>query len=384
MKNEVTISTRFSNELNQIFENAAILLMLVDNDGRVANINRSGTEMTDKNKEDVLGLLGGEVFNCINAWHNGLPVCGKGKNCGSCSVRNLVNDTFTTGKAYYQEEGSLSVFNGDKTSLLHILISTSIITTNQQKYVLITIDDITKLKQQEKELKDLMATKEKLFSIIAHDLKNPFYSIIGFTEILLKNLQKYDTDKIENLLKIINKTGRQTYTLLEDLLLWTKLQSGKLSFEPEIISANLICIEIIGQLKNQAIAKNISVNYLETDEIAINADLNMLKTILRNLISNAIKFTHENGEIDICVEKTEGFAVIVVSDNGIGIENEKLENFWNLSRNFIKTGTTGEKGGGLGLLLCKEFVEKHSGKIWVESEFGTGSSFKFTMPLFSI
>lgn len=116
------LNIKFSNELIQIFENAAILLMLVNSEGRVVNINRAGIEMTGKNKADILGLLGGEVFNCVNAWHHGLPVCGKGKNCGNCAVRTRVNNTFLTGESYYKEEGVLTILNETQIIELNILI----------------------------------------------------------------------------------------------------------------------------------------------------------------------------------------------------------------------------------------------------------------------
>jgi two-component system, sensor histidine kinase and response regulator len=375
---------KFSNELIQIFENAAILLMLVNSEGRVVNINRAGLEMAGKNKGDVLGILGGEVFNCINAWHEGLPVCGKGKNCGNCAVRTRVNNTFLTGQSYYKEEGILSILHENQIIELNILISTSVISANDEKYVLITIDDTTKLKQQEKKLKDLMNAKDRIFSIIAHDLKSPFYSLIGFSELLIKNLNSYNKEKIENQLKTINKTAKQTYNLLEDLLLWSKSQAGKLNYEPQQISLHQICNEIVAQYKEQAMIKEIDLNYFFEDEIFISADKDMLKTILRNLLSNAIKFTHKGGQINIYTEKDNQNATITVSDNGVGIEKEDLTNFWELSRKIIKTGTTGEKGGGLGLMVCKEFVEKQNGKIWVESEAGKGSDFKFTLPLLLI
>jgi len=237
------------------------------------------------------------------------------------------------------------------------------------------------IKQQNEKLKKLNADKDRFMSILAHDLRSPFNSLLGFTDLLLKNLQKYDTKKIESQLKIIHQTTHQTYNLLEDLLLWTKSQSGKLPYEPKRIVFIELCKEIIDYFTNQSDAKGIKINSFEHKNTILNADLNMLKTILRNLISNAIKFTNKNGEINIYAEINIDNVIITISDNGVGIGENDQTKLWNFSNPFTTEGTANEKGTGLGLLLCKEFVEKHGGKIWVESDFGKGSDFKFTMPL---
>jgi len=372
---------KLSNELNEIFENAAILLMLVNNEGRVVNINRAGIELTGKKKDSILGLLGGEVFNCVNAWHQGKPVCGSGKNCAHCSVRNLVNQTFSTGQSNYKVEGSLNIQHGKQAIHLDLLISTAIITANNQKYVLITIDDITKLKQQANELNEVIAAKDKFLSILAHDLRNPFNTILGFTELLLKNIKTYDFEKVESRLKLIYNSSKQAYNLLEDLLLWAKAQSGQLAFNPQIIDINDACEQVINVLINTAESKKITINFSQTQTISLSADFNFIKTVLRNLISNAIKFTHIGGAINVYATKEQNFVIITVSDNGVGISPEDQKKLWEIAQSYTTTGTENEKGSGLGLLLCKEYVEKHGGQIWVQSELGKGSDFKFTLPL---
>jgi len=217
--------------------------------------------------------------------------------------------------------------------------------------------------------------------ILAHDLKQPFNTLLGFSDLLLKNIDKYDKEKIVNQIKIINKTTHKTYHLLEDLLLWSKSQTNKLSFAQQSISLNEICREQIEHIKTHADTKNIIIKYFETDNIQVFADSNMIKTIFRNLILNAVKFTNNNGQINIYAEKNYINAIITISDNGIGIDKNVIPKLWDITEQFTTTGTDGEKGTGFGLILCKEFVEKHGGKIWVESELGKGSDFKFTMPL---
>ncbi len=237
------------------------------------------------------------------------------------------------------------------------------------------------INEQNRKLKKLNDDKDTFMRILAHDLKNPFNSILGFSDLLLKNIHKYSLEKIESQVKIINQTSYQTYILLEDLLLWSKSQSGKLTFNPQNIDFKKICDELINNFNLSANSKNININCYKTIDKSLFADENMLKTIMRNLISNAIKFTNTNGIVTIYTEETENEVVVTVSDTGIGISENEQEKMWNLSHHFSKNGTNGETGTGLGLVLCKEFVEKHNGQIWVESEVGKGSDFKFTLPL---
>jgi signal transduction histidine kinase len=251
-----------------------------------------------------------------------------------------------------------------------------------------TLDDITKRKQTEEEIKlknvelqKLNADKDIFMSILAHDLISPFNSILGYLDILTNNLRKYEIDKIEKQLSIVHNSALSAYHLLEDILMWARSQSGKLSFTPSEINFKMSCDKVVAILKPNAIFKNITINVIESENIMIFADINMINTLLRNLISNAIKFTNNNGTISISATKNISCVTISVSDNGIGIAPEILSKLFNISEKFSSKGTANEKGTGFGLLLCKEFVEKHGGNIWVESELGKGSKFKFTLPL---
>ncbi len=239
------------------------------------------------------------------------------------------------------------------------------------------------LKQREEELQKSNADKDKFFSILAHDLKNPFISLLGFSDLLLDNLYEYDMKEIENQITIINQVSHRTLRLLEDLLVWAKSQSGRLSFEPEPISLDKVCNELIKLARFQAKTKNISISYFEAKDIKVFADIDNFKTIMRNLISNAIKFTNQNGKISVYTRKDNNNAIISVSDNGVGIEEKNMSKIWEITKEFIEIGTAGERGTGLGLVLCKEFVEKNGGTIWVESQLGKGSIFSFTLPLYN-
>ena len=260
---------------------------------------------------------------------------------------------------------------------------------NKPLYFLPIIQDITErhlaeqmLKESEASLKELNATKDKLFSIIAHDLRSPFTGILGFSELLKENLKESTISQSEKYATLINSSAKNTLVLLDNLLNWAKSQTGQINFNPQKIVLSSSIQEIIEMTNSQAKVKNISIHKVESDEIEVSADENMLKIILRNLISNAIKFTKSGGNINIVLISNENHVEISISDNGIGINEEKLKTLFNIISNTTSLGTANEKGSGLGLVLCKEFVEKQGGIIWVESLEGKGSDFKFTLPLY--
>ena len=232
-----------------------------------------------------------------------------------------------------------------------------------------------------KKLIELNADKDRFMAILAHDLKSPFSSILGFLDLLLKNIHQYEIGKIENQLNIINDSARQHFNLLEDLLIWTHSNSGKLSFEPQKLNLQKICRESIETLVLKAFHKNITINILFPEDIFLFADPGMIKTIFRNLVSNAIKFNNPGGKIDLNSETVNGELIFCIADNGVGIEPERLIKLLDFSHTQTTSGTSNETGTGLGLLLCKDFVEKHGGRIWAISQPGKGSEFKFTIPV---
>lgn len=238
-----------------------------------------------------------------------------------------------------------------------------------------------KIKQNQRKLKELIATKDKLFSIIAHDLRSPFNSILGYTDILFEEINESNKEKSIRYLKIIDTSAKNTLLLLDNLLEWARSQSGDLIVKPEKVNLSQIINETIETLKPIADNKNINVFYEKTDDIVANTDINMLTTILRNIINNAIKFTNINGKVLVTANPKNEMLEFSISDNGIGISDEILNNIFNKGGCSTCEGTAHEKGHGFGLLLCKDFVEKLGGKIWVISEKGKGSDFRFTLPL---
>ncbi|MBB6273925.1 PAS domain S-box-containing protein [Pedobacter cryoconitis] len=251
---------------------------------------------------------------------------------------------------------------------------------NHEETYLVICYDITDFRNTEKRLQELNATKDKFFSIIAHDLRNPFTSLISFSELIYKNVNRLSLEKIENLAFRMNDSAKQAYTLLENLLHWSKMQTGVL--EPDLQELNVE--DILEEMKNVsssiAIAKGIEIKIEKVCPDKILADRQMMNTVLRNIIANAIKFSHANGNIVLTAHKHQEAILFAVKDSGIGIEKENIERLFKMDSSFSTPGTQNERGTGLGLRLCREFVEISGGSIWLESEPGLGTTIYFTVP----
>jgi len=237
------------------------------------------------------------------------------------------------------------------------------------------------LKQSEMQLTELNATKDKLFSIMGHDLRAPLNNILGLSELLIERVRKSDTEKSVEYLEIIKVSVKNTLALLDNLLNWAKSQTGEINYKPEKIDLSTTIRQVIELLDPIARTKNISLSQIASEGIEIYTDERMLKTILRNLISNAIKFTKSGGSIIVSVVTEKNQVQFSVSDNGLGINAEVSKKLFKVSANTSSLGTANEKGSGLGLALCKEFVKKLGGDIWLKSKEGDGSDFRFTLPL---
>ncbi|MFO7924896.1 MAG: tetratricopeptide repeat-containing sensor histidine kinase [Bacteroidales bacterium] len=233
----------------------------------------------------------------------------------------------------------------------------------------------------ENTLKKLNSTKDKFFSIIAHDLKNPFNALLGFSETLNQNYKDLSREQVFTYIDIIDKSAVNLYRLLENLLEWSKSQTGNMHYKPEKFNVKGIAETGIDTVRVNAERKNINISTRINPRLTAFADKNHISTVIRNLLNNAVKFTHRNGEIIISAKKTDRHVEISVADNGIGIAPGEQKKLFSLDHNITTVGTDDERGTGLGLLLCKEFVEKSGGRLYVESEPGKGSIFTFTLPL---
>lgn len=236
------------------------------------------------------------------------------------------------------------------------------------------------LLQNENRLRELNATKDKFFSIIAHDLKSPFNGIIGFSNLLAIQVQENNYEGIEEYARVIQDSSLRAMELLENLMEWSRSQTGRMEFNPEFVEIVALINEVSKLLNDTAQQKSISISMELPQKIIVSADKAMITTVLRNLISNAVKFTNPGGKIVISAVQKPDELLVTICDNGVGMKNEVVEKLFHIDTNLSTTGTKNETGTGLGLILCAEFVKKHGGKIWVESEVGKGSKFHFTIP----
>jgi len=239
------------------------------------------------------------------------------------------------------------------------------------------------LQESERMLRESNLTKDRFFNIIAHDLKNPFNAIIGFSTLLSDEWNEFNDEEKFSMINSIKSSSENAFELLTNLLDWSRMQVGKINYDPEFLDISGLVKLTFSLLKPNADAKNIKLQIGDTCDKFVWADPNMLTTVLRNLISNAIKFTKQNGLIKIqCSKRPDypGKIVIGISDSGVGMAVKEIESIFDIAPNHTSMGTAGETGTGLGLALCKDFVEKNKGQIWVDSEINVGSTFYLSLP----
>lgn len=236
------------------------------------------------------------------------------------------------------------------------------------------------IEKSEKELRLLNASKNKFFSIIAHDLKNPLHTVLGYSYLLNNDYDRFTEDERRKFANDIYQSTNNIFRLLQNLLEWARSQTGRLNFTPAVIEYQRVLDNSLSVLKSLADQKNIAIKTGNDPELKLFADPLMIETVLRNLINNAIKFTPEGGLIEVSAKEVDGQVLISVSDTGIGIAEEDTPNLFRIDSKVKRKGTNNEDGSGLGLILCHEFVNKHNGKIWVESSLGKGSEFIFSIP----
>jgi PAS domain S-box-containing protein len=353
----------------QLIKNSFDIFVLIDKEGIQQFVSDSCREILGFSPDELTGIPVIEEFihpDDRAATREGLRSIIENKTNGGTQYRHRHKDG---GWVYLEAYG------------------TNQLTDPKINAVVLNIRDISERKKAEKliydnerHLKELNATKDRFFSIISHDLKSPFNSIIGFSDLLLTQIKSKDYEGIENYARIIQKSALRAMDLLTNLLEWSRSQTGKLEYNPEYLELVQTISSAIDFFKDYGKQKSISIAIKAPHHIPVMADPHMLNTVLRNLISNAIKFTHPGGKITIEIKPWHGYVVVCISDTGVGISRENIDKLFRIEYSHSTEGTAKENGTGLGLLLCKEFVEMHGGKIWVDSIPEQGSTFSFTLP----
>jgi signal transduction histidine kinase len=231
-------------------------------------------------------------------------------------------------------------------------------------------------------LEQANATKDKFFSIIAHDMKDNFGGLLGYMEMLTTEYDRFGEEEKRAMVNTIDDLSQQLYKLLHNLLEWANIQTGTMAFNPSNFPLNAFILNEITLLNNYADAKGQTLMFKQSEEVMVFGDERMISSVLRNVVMNAVKFTAPKGAIEISVSKTGNQACVMVEDNGIGISPDNLKRLFKVNESVKTYGTNQESGTGLGLILCKEFIEKNGGTISITSEVGSGTTVTFTIPLF--
>ncbi|HEX2934451.1 MAG TPA: PAS domain S-box protein [Bacteroidales bacterium] len=346
-------------------------IVITDTEGNIEYVNPQFTKITGYSFDEAIGknpsilksgLTNPEVY--AELW-NTL----KEGNIWKGEILNKRKDG-----AFFWESATMAPIKNDRgVTISYLAVKEDITAKKEAEQALI---------QSQQKLQQANATKDKFFSIIAHDLKNPFNIILGFADLLLQNHKEYDEDTRESVIKTIYDISLKTFNLLENLLAWSRTQTGKIPFSPKVIDLQTLTNDSISLFKEIADKKRIKLTSMVTEDLSVFADRDMVATVLRNLIVNGIKFTPREGKVMVLAEKSvDNMILIEVKDSGIGISPEKIEVIFSVDRDWSESGTEEESGTGLGLFLCKEFVEKNGGRIWLESEVSVGTSFFFTLPV---
>ncbi len=337
-----------------------VIIISRPDDGKILEVNKGFSLLTGYPETDVLGKTTVE----LNLWEN-------------LANRNEVIEIINREGRVLQKEYHFRKKSGD---MVVGVFNAAIIEINGENCMMSVIYDITERKEMETRLVELNATKDKFLSIIAHDLKTPLNNILGFSNLIVED-ENLDAGEIRKYASLINKSAANTINLLENLLEWATVQDGRISFKPRLVNLRELLSEMVLLISEPAAEKRIEISLVDTAEIWVKVDENMMKTIVRNLLSNAVKFTKPGGKIMVSACRNESEIEVKVADSGVGISSENLKKLFDIGSGYFTRGTKNEKGSGIGLLLCHEFVEKHGGKIAVESREGEGSIFRFTIPV---
>jgi PAS domain S-box-containing protein len=359
-------SESIAHKYTSLYDFAPIGYFTLSKEGKILELNLMGSKMLGKDRSFLKNKSFGRFIK-----ENELP-----------AFNQFLENAFKSEAKQATDMMVMGIGNSPMYAQL-----TAIVEEDQEHHCLLTVMDITDRKKAEAELEEavsqlnlLNSQKDMFFSIIAHDLKNPFNAIIGYSELMMMEIRKKDYDSSEEFAEIILESSIRAMDLLGNLMQWAKSQTGRIIFDPKRIVLNDVVNEVTDMFDQIAIQKDVTIKNEIPDEIEVLADKDMLATIVRNLVSNAVKFTHPGGEIQIYTKEDSDKLILAFKDNGVGINQNDLTKLFRIEATFSSMGTKNEKGTGLGLILCKEFVERHGGKIWAETGKGVGSTFFVSFP----
>ncbi len=356
------------NHFEQIFHLSpdAVLITRLS-DGIVVDCNASFSLVSGYAKEDIIGKSTLDLNLWSNPEHRELII-------------NAIREKGISGNFE-------TTFRSKDNQIIHGSVNAKLISLNGAPHLISVIHNITERKYAEEEITaknneliKLNQEKEKFFSIIAHDLKSPFQGLIGYSEILSKEYDTLTEEEKISFIKSIEELSNNSFKLLENLLQWTRLQTGQMSYNPEYFNINSELHSTLSLLRQTALNKNIEFSYEIDNILSVTADKNMLSTIIRNIVSNAIKFTERGGSIQLKTASEVKNINFTIQDTGIGMDESIVRKLFSIDKSIGRKGTANEEGTGLGLLLCKEMIDKHKGTIRVESKPGKGTTFTFSLP----
>lgn len=356
------------NKFSKAFHTTPFITVLSNiSNGKVFEVNKSVEEIAGYKPSDLIGRKAID----LNLW--------KEEEDRNLFIAELLKNKIVKDREYLFKKANGLYFPG--------LITAQIITINDEQCMISSINDISMQKEAEQKLienqaslRELNATKDKFFSIIAHDLRSPFNGIIGFTELLKTEVQEKNYDEILEYAEIINSSSHHAMNLLTNLMEWTRSQTGRIAFQPKMVKIDAVIKETLTLFETLTEQKNITITLDLNLEREQYVDQSMIEAILRNLISNAIKFTPNQGQLIIRSREKHNEFEVAITDSGIGINKRDLSKLFEIDNTYSSLGTNNEVGTGLGLILCKDFIDYHQGHISVESEIDLGSTFAFSIP----
>jgi len=394
-KNAIKALKENEEKYRKIFESFKDILFKTDLDGKIEVISPSVKSMLELDPDQLINKNLRDIYSDPYDRDDILKKVIIEKEINNCELRLLNReggeiDSALNARLTFHEDGTPTGIEGvfrdirdqkrteDEIKRYIEEVQESQLIMEQSAHELVVLN--SKLEESEEELQILNASKDKFFSIIAHDLKSPFTVMLGFTEMLEMEFEDLSQEELKEAIVSLNRTAQNVYELLEGLLDWSRIQTGRMEFSPRRFELKDVSRSVKSLLDGNARGKQIIINDSVEEDIFVFADKNMVNAIIRNLTANAIKFTKPGGAVSIHTTKKKDYVHVIISDTGIGISEEDLAKLFRIDIHYTTYGTNNEKGTGLGLILCKELIEKNNGKIWVESILGKGSKFVFTLP----